>query len=67
MVPGTEPSLLASRRLRSLCLALGRWHCQEGALGREMRLGVLRGCPELGWRTQWCFRQEVTWQLGQML
>lgn len=50
VVPGTEPSLLASRRLRSLCLALGRWHCQEGALGREMRLGVLRGCPELGWR-----------------
>lgn len=50
VVPGAEPSLLASRRLRSLCLALGRWHCQEGALGREMRLGVLRGCPELGWR-----------------
>lgn len=50
MVPGTEPVLLASRRLGSLCLAPGQWPCQEGAPGREMRLGDPRGGLELGWR-----------------
>ena len=38
----------------------------EGRQGHRRPLRVL-GALELGWRTQWCFRQEVTWQLGQML